>query len=89
MIRKKKNKKVTAAILIKRTEKVRIKKVGGESVASMPAAVWEDIEDFLEELAMSQSPRYLTAIKKARKEIADGESYTLEEVRAKLLKKRK
>ena len=78
MIRKKKNKKMTAAILLKRTENVRVRNISGKKMAILPLEIWEDIEDFFEEQAMGQSPRLIAKIKKAR---AEKESYSLEEVK--------
>ena len=64
-----------------RTAHVRIKTVAGKKVAILPVKTWEDIEDYLEELAWSQSPRFIAKIKKAREDIKNGRSYTLEEVK--------
>jgi len=69
---------MTAAILLKRTENVRVRNISGKKMAILPLEIWEDIEDFFEEQAMGQSPRLIAKIKKAR---AEKESYSLEEVK--------
>ena len=81
MIRKKKNKKMTAAILLKRTEGVRVRNINGKKMAILPFETWEDIEDYFEEIAMGQSPRLIAKIKKAR---AEKKSYSLKEVKKRL-----
>lgn len=73
MIQKKKNKKMTTATFPKRTENVRIKKIAGKKMAVLPLDVWEE--------RMSQSPRFLAKIRKAR---AEKKSYSLEEVKKRL-----
>jgi hypothetical protein len=79
MIRKKK--KMTAAILLKRTEKVRVRNINGEKMVILPFETWEGIEDYFEEVAMGQSPRLIAKIKKAR---AEKRSYSLKEVKKRL-----
>ncbi|MGC9599032.1 MAG: hypothetical protein ABSE18_01450 [Minisyncoccia bacterium] len=78
---------MTVANLMKQAEKVRITQVGKKRIATMPAKIWEEIEDCLEELAWSQSPRFIAKIKQAREDIKKGRYATLEEVRSRLLKK--
>lgn len=77
MIHKKKTKKMTAATLMARTGNIRIKKVAGKMVAILPFKAWEEIEDYLEELAMSESLTWKAKIKKAR---AEKKLYPFEEV---------
>lgn len=69
---------MTAAILLKRAESVRVRNINGKKVAILPLETWEDIEDFFEEMIMEQSPRFAAKIKKAR---AERKAYTIEEVR--------
>ena len=78
---------MTAAILLKRTENVRVRNMNGKKVAILPLKAWEDIEDYFEELAWSQSPRFIAKIKQAREDIKKGRYFTLEEVKKRLLKK--
>lgn len=83
MIRKKKNKtkKMTAITFFKKTGSVQVRQIAGKKMAVLPLDIWEDIDDYFEDLAISQS-RYLAAkIKKAR---AEKKSYTLEEVKRRL-----
>jgi len=88
MIQKKKNKtkKMTAAILLQRTEKIKVVRVKGKSVVVLPLSTWRAFEDHLEDSVMSQSRHLAAKIKKAREDIKKGRYMTLEEVKKKLLK---
>jgi hypothetical protein len=58
---------MTASQLVKKIKKVEVsKKIGKKSVVVLPIAVWREIEDFLEDLEMSQSRKFAATIKKAR-----------------------
>ena len=86
MIRKKRNKKMTAAKLLQRMEKLKTKKISGQSMAMLPAKTREEVEDFLEDVAMSQSRHLAERIKRARADIRKGRYATLEEVKRRLFK---
>jgi PHD/YefM family antitoxin component YafN of YafNO toxin-antitoxin module len=59
---------MTARQLIAEVKKATIYKKGKKSVVVLSAAAWEKIEDYLEDLEMSQSRRLVATIKKARAE---------------------
>jgi len=57
---------MTARQLLEKINKTEVKKMGKMSVVVLPLKVWREIEEYLEDLEMSQSRHLAARIKKAR-----------------------
>jgi hypothetical protein len=57
---------MTAQRLLQKIKKTEIRKIGKKPVVVLPLSVWREIEDYLEDLEISQSRHLAAKIKKAR-----------------------
>jgi hypothetical protein len=57
---------MTARQLIEKIKKTEVKKIGKTPVVVLSLKVWREIEDYLEDLEISQSKQLAAKIKRAR-----------------------
>ena len=63
------------------TQKAEIKKIGQKSMAVLPLKIWQEIEDYIEDMEAAQSKTLAKKIKQARSE---KKAYSLEAMKKKL-----
>jgi hypothetical protein len=78
-MKKNKNvKKMTAQQIYAHTTKAEIKKIGKKSMVVLPLKIWQEIEEYIEDVEAAQSKHLAKRIKQARSE---KKSYSLEEIK--------